>query len=86
MTHIGNTVAEKIYNELLKNVESTITTTKDGKKWGCVYLDNCRMGMDNKVFRANLAVLSKLGLYRVVDGYAFGDVLLTEEWLADEVK
>lgn len=45
-----------------------------GEKWLCVYLDNARKGMEKNKFRAQLAVLAKAGLYRVVDGYAFGDV------------
>jgi hypothetical protein len=68
--HIGNTVAEQILNNLRNSMEGD--TDKDG--FVMVYLDNARKGMNDKVFRANLAVLSKLGLYRVVDGYAWGMV------------
>jgi hypothetical protein len=43
--------------------------------WGSVYLDNARpAGMSETSFRSHLAVLSKAGLYRPVDGYAFGEV------------
>lgn len=43
--------------------------------WLMVYLDNARVaGMNDKAFRAALAQLSKQGLYKVVDGYAWGKV------------
>jgi hypothetical protein len=43
--------------------------------FGMVYLDNARpAGMSDKTFRSCLAQLSKQGLYKVVDGYAFGKV------------
>lgn len=59
---------KEVLNALRANVES-------GGEWGSVYLDNAHpAGMNDKQFRACLAVLSKAGLYRVVDGYAFGDV------------
>lgn len=44
-------------------------------EWRDVYLDNARpAGMSDKTFRAYLAVLSKAGFYRVIDGYAWGEV------------
>ena len=47
----------------------------DGDGWRTVYLDNARpAGMSDKSFRSYLAKLSQHGLYRVVDGYAFGSV------------
>lgn len=50
---------------------------KDGDGWGEVYLDNARPdGMSDKSFRSCLASLSKLNLYRPIDGYAFGKVKL----------
>lgn len=67
------TNANQVLNSLRKYVENK------NNGWGEVYLDNARpIGMNDKVFRANLAVLSKLGLYRPVDGYAFGDVKLED--------
>lgn len=43
--------------------------------WTLVYLDNARpKDMSDKVFRANLGQLAKQKLYRVVDGYAWGEV------------
>jgi hypothetical protein len=49
---------------------------EDHPGWGMVYLDNARagLGMTDKSFRSHLAQLSKEGLYRVVDGYAWGEV------------
>ena len=42
---------------------------------GHVYLDNARPdGMSDKSFRSHLAALSKAGLYRPIDGYAWGEV------------
>lgn len=46
--------------------------------WGMIYLDNARKGMPTNTFRAQLAVLSKAGLYRVVDGWAWGEVKLED--------
>lgn len=57
---------------------SCLTSSKDGSKWVNVYLDNARKGMEKNKFRAALATLSKAGLYRVIDGYAWGDVKVDE--------
>jgi len=47
----------------------------DGDGWRTVYLDNARPdGMSDKSFRSYLAKLSQHGLYRVLEGYAFGSV------------
>lgn len=47
----------------------------DGEGWRMVYLDNARpAGMSVNSFRSYLAKLSQHGLYRVVDGYAWGSV------------
>lgn len=52
--------------------------TDDGEGWRMVYLDNARpAGMSDKSFRSYLAKLSQHGLYRVIDGYAFGSVKMT---------
>lgn len=48
----------------------------DGE-WRNVYLDNARAkldGMSVASFRRYLGVLSDAGFYRVIDGYAWGDV------------
>jgi hypothetical protein len=72
--YIGNTVAARLLESLRANVERV------SNGWGEVYLDNAKPAeMSVHRFRANLAVLSKLGLYRVVDGYAFGDVKMKDE-------
>ena len=69
MTKLNETAAQ-LLNNLRNSMEGN--ATKDG--FVMVYLDNARHGMNDKVFRANLAVLAKAGLYRVVDGYAWGEV------------
>lgn len=47
--------------------------------WGMIYLDNARPAdMSDKSFRSHLAVLSKAGLYKVVDGWAWGQVKMAE--------
>lgn len=66
--------AQTVLNNLRNHSEGTTLTDKNGVKWVSVYLDNARHGMDKNKFRAQLAVLAKAGLYRVVDGYAWGDV------------
>lgn len=68
--YIGNTVAEK----LLQNLRNSMEGEADKNGFVNVYLDNARHGMNIHQFRANLAVLSKLGLYKVIDGYAWGAV------------
>lgn len=68
--YIGNTVAQK----LLQNLRASMEGQADKDGFVNVYLDNARQGMSVHQFRANLAVLSKLGLYKVVDGYAWGAV------------
>jgi len=51
---------------------------RDGD-WGDVYLDNARpSGMSETAFRAVLAALSRKGLYKPIDGYAWGRVQLGE--------
>lgn len=71
-----STETTTVLNNLRKHIECEITA-KDGSKWGSVYLDNGKPdGMSDKTFRAILATLSKAGYYKVVDGYAFGDVKL----------
>lgn len=44
--------------------------------WATVYLDNASssLTLSAKSFRSALAILSREGLYRVVDGYAWGKV------------
>lgn len=70
--------AQTVLNNLRASTEGTFITDKNGAKWESVYLDNARKGMEQNKFRAQLAVLSKAGLYRVVDGYAWGDVKIED--------
>ena len=65
--------AQIVLKNLRDAAESDITD-KNGVVWLCVYLDNARKGMEKNKFRAQLAVLAKAGLYRVIDGENFGDV------------
>jgi hypothetical protein len=55
------------------------STESHTDEWGMVYLDNARArlaGMSDKSFRSYLARLSRDGLYKPVDGYAWGEVKL----------
>lgn len=50
-----------------------------GDGWRDVYLDNARPeGMNDKTFRSHLSALSKAGMYRPIDGYAFGAVKMID--------
>lgn len=47
--------------------------------WSEVYLDNAvPVGMSDKSFRSTLAILSKAGFYKVIDGYAWGKVKMKD--------
>ena len=51
--------------------------------WRAVYLDNAKASeectdMTRTAFRSYLAKLSQRGLYKVIDGYAWGDVKMTD--------
>jgi hypothetical protein len=60
---------------LRAHAESAEIVSLDGSRWRSVYLDNARPSdMNDKSFRAHLAVLSRAGFYSPFDGYAFGDV------------
>ncbi len=63
-----------IAKELLKNLRDSMEGQVDSNGFVMVYLDNARKGMNINQFRANLAVLANHGLYKVVDGYAWGAV------------
>jgi hypothetical protein len=72
------TKTEQVLQALREHYESD-ETGKDGSKWGLIYLDNAWAaleGMSANQFRSHLAQLSKQGLYKVVDGYAWGCVKL----------
>lgn len=68
------TTTQQVLNNLRASMEGS--TSKDG--FVMVYLDNARKGMQEHQFRACLAQLSKEGKYRVVDGYAWGEVKETD--------
>jgi hypothetical protein len=56
---------------LIENVED------DDGEWGIVYLDNARLsGQSGTEFRAHLSALAKRGVYKPIDNYAFGKVLI----------
>lgn len=63
--------------EVLKNLRESAEGSEI-KGFCNVYLDNARKGMPIAKFRAHLAQLSKLGLYRVIDGSMWGDVKLED--------
>lgn len=52
----------------------------DGKsEWCEVYLDNARIDdINEKQFRACLASLSQRGQYKIIDGWAWGNVKMTD--------
>lgn len=61
---------EAVLKALRENTEGSVV---DGFR--SVYLDNARPeGMSTASFRSCLSVLAKQGLYRPLDGYAFGEV------------
>lgn len=60
---------------VLDALRAHIEHNERGEEWGTVYLDNAKPAdMSVKSFRSFLASLSQAGLYRVVDGYAWGSV------------
>lgn len=68
----------------MQNVDATLAALRnqvedDDGEWGSVYLDNARHPDQSAAqFRSHLAVLSVRGVYRRVDGYAFGLVRLSD--------
>jgi hypothetical protein len=68
--------AQEILSNLRIEAES-IETRADGSTWGQVYLDNARpSGMSAHGFAGYLQALHAAGLYRTLDGIAFGLVRL----------
>jgi hypothetical protein len=62
--------ARNVWQSLVDNCEGN-----PSDKWVHVYLDNAKPdGMSQTTFRAYLATLSKAGVYKPIDGYAWGDV------------
>ena len=69
------TTAETLAS-LRKEVEA-IDIAADGVRWGVVYLDNARLPKQaDTQFRAHLSALAKAGSYKVIDGNAFGHVMM----------
>lgn len=65
--------AARLLAALRRHVES-----EDGE-WGMVYLDNAKpRDMTGHQFAWHLSALSHAGLYKPVDGYAWGTVKLTD--------
>lgn len=65
--------------QVLESLRRHVEYKSPNEVWGSVYLDNARIaGINEKQFRAILASLSKQGLYKVVDGYAWGDVKIAD--------
>ena len=63
-----NSNVATVLNNLRKFAEGC-----ESNGWRDVYLDNARPEhMTDKTFRACLASLAKQGLYKPLDGYAFG--------------
>jgi hypothetical protein len=61
--------------QVLESLRKHVENSQDG--WGTVYLDNAKPdGMSSKSFRAYLSQLSKAGLYKPEDEFAFGSVKL----------
>jgi hypothetical protein len=66
--------ATEILNALRSYAEST-TEKENGEIWASVYLDNARPNnMTANQFAGYLSALQAAGLYKPVDGYAFGEV------------
>lgn len=61
--------AAKLLNELRAHAESD-----DGDGFWTVYLDNCNHGFSGKKLSGLFGALAKAGLYKELDGYAFGRV------------
>jgi len=70
------TDAQKVLNALRASCEDR----NQNNEWNHVYLDNASagLGMTATKFRAQLSVLSKQGLYQVVDGWAWGNVKMND--------
>ncbi len=72
--------AEQLLAALRNNAEDGHTIDKNGNRWQSVYLDNATgdLGLSGRRIGGLLAALSRAGLYRPIDGTAFGDVLMSD--------
>lgn len=69
--------AFQLLADLRANVEGTVETRANGVSWQNVYLDNVpRRGLTPRQFAWHLSQLSHVGLYRPIDGDAWGDVAM----------
>lgn len=65
-----------VYDALVaaREGETTLMTTLPGR-WFSVYLDNAKpANMSGTAFAGHLAALTNIGLYKPVDGFAWGEV------------
>lgn len=76
-------IIELVLKDLRENVESY--QEYDDGWWGDVYLDNLSLSISRKELTGYLSQLRQRGLYRPLDGYAFGCVKLADapEWVND---
>lgn len=68
--------------QVLAALRDSMESNNRNRDWGMVYLDNaraCLAGMSAASFRSYLSSLSVDGLYRTVDGYAWGEVRLSAD-------
>lgn len=72
---------EQLLAALRNNAEDGHTIDKDGNRWQSVYLDNATrdLNLTGRKIGGLLAALSRAGLYRPIDGTAFGDVLMPKD-------
>lgn len=73
--------AQKLLSALRKNAEgSDIIPSDDDVAWQDVYLDNATfgLGIERRSLPGMFAALSKAGLYREVDNYAWGMVRMED--------
>ena len=70
MERLGNGTANDILARLRRHAEDV-----DEEGWGMVYLDNAMPSdISGHQYAGYLAVLQRRGVYRIVDGYAWGQV------------
>ncbi len=72
-----NQATEIVLESLRSNYEGHSNPPADIDGWADVYLDNAKPAwMSPATFRFHLSALSKRGLYRPIDNYAWGKVKL----------
>ena len=69
--------AQTILEALRKHRDGGYTENVDGSRWYDTYLNNARPpGMNAHAFAGHLSALTAAGVYKDLDGYAFGRVLV----------